>query len=347
MPIAVIPVRLTPGWFIPTMHHMPPLSSGCSVGVRAAQRLLPLGIAMAAACIGEPRLPPISAADHAAEWQKWRDARAKFLVTPGRPQSYTGLTWIHDGAVTIGGDSSNAVVLKGSNVPAHLGTLTRSGRRVRFEPLPGVAVTIDSLPAVAGWLRTDGDSGGASRVNVGSAGFRILRRVDSIGVRMWDADLASPEAIAKSLAPLEYFPLQPEWRLPGRFTRAARPETLAVPTVTGVREEYIYVGRVKARVGGTRVDLTAFATSKKNDLYFSFSDETGGEETYGFRFLHAALDTLTNIVTLDFNQAYNPDCAFSKFTTCPLPPDGNRIGVRIPAGEKVARHLDEIRAAGQ
>jgi uncharacterized protein (DUF1684 family) len=89
------------------------------------------------------------------------------------------------------------------------------------------------------------------------------------------------------------------------------------------------------------VSLTAFAGSKPNDLFLSFSDETSGEETYGFRFLHAALDTVTKVVSLDFNYAYNPECAFSKFTTCPLPPEGNRIPVRIPAGEKVVKHLNE------
>ena len=94
-------------------------------------------------------------------------------------------------------------------------------------------------------------------------------------------------------------------------------------------------------VGGLAVSLTAFAGSKPTDLFLSFSDETSGEETYGFRFLHAALDTVTKVVTLDFNYAYNPECAFSKYTTCPLPPEGNRIAVRIPAGEKTVRHLHE------
>ena len=47
------------------------------------------------------------------------------------------------------------------------------------------------------------------------------------------------------------------------------------------------------------------------------------------------------MVALDFNFAYNPDCAFSAFTTCPLPPDENRIGVRVPAGERVVKYLNE------
>ena len=42
-------------------------------------------------------------------------------------------------------------------------------------------------------------------------------------------------------------------------------------------------------------------------------------------------------VVLDFNEAYNPPCAFNRYTTCPLPPPGNRIAARIPAGEKAYR----------
>ena len=37
---------------------------------------------------------------------------------------------------------------------------------------------------------------------------------------------------------------------------------------------------------------------------------------------------------LDLNRAYNPPCAFSQFTTCPLPPRQNILKVRIEAGEK-------------
>ena len=37
---------------------------------------------------------------------------------------------------------------------------------------------------------------------------------------------------------------------------------------------------------------------------------------------------------LDLNRAYNPPCAFSAFTTCPLPPKQNVLNTKIEAGEK-------------
>jgi thiol-disulfide isomerase/thioredoxin len=79
--------------------------------------------------------------------------------------------------------------------------------------------------------------------------------------------------------------------------------------------------------------LTAYDGGKKQ-LFITFADASSGEETYGFRFLRATLDSATNDVVLDFNFAYNPDCAFSKFTTCPLPPPENRIRTKVLAGER-------------
>jgi uncharacterized protein (DUF1684 family) len=37
---------------------------------------------------------------------------------------------------------------------------------------------------------------------------------------------------------------------------------------------------------------------------------------------------------LDFNQAYNPPCAFNPYTTCPIPLKENHLPVKILAGER-------------
>ena len=293
-----------------------------------------------AACARTPQLSPLDAAVHQASWDEWKGKRTAFLSTPGRPMSYSGLTWLRVGANTIGGDSTNNVRLPGRDVPAKVGLLVRTGNVVRFEPIPGVPVTIDSQPARAMVLLTDAVPK-PSVVTVGTAGFKIMQRVDSLGVRTFDADRVSPEAIAKEIAPLEYFPLDPTWRIAGKLIRRDKPETVAVATSSGVAEVHIVLGTVDTRIGTEDLHLTAFEGTAKTDLFFSFSDESSGEETYGFRFLHAVLDTVTNVVALDFNFAYNPDCAFSAFTTCPLPPDGNRIGTRIPVGERLVKYLNE------
>jgi uncharacterized protein (DUF1684 family) len=48
----------------------------------------------------------------------------------------------------------------------------------------------------------------------------------------------------------------------------------------------------------------------------------------------ARTSAASSTVVLDFNRAYNPPCAFTPYTTCPLPPPSNVLPVRIEAGEK-------------
>jgi len=38
---------------------------------------------------------------------------------------------------------------------------------------------------------------------------------------------------------------------------------------------------------------------------------------------------------LDFNEAFNPLCAYNTGFACPLPPRENRLPVAIRAGEKI------------
>ncbi len=80
-------------------------------------------------------------------------------------------------------------------------------------------------------------------------------------------------------------------------------------------------------------------TSAGQGLFVVFADLTSGEETYGAgRFLYIDGPDSNNNVILDFNKAYNPPCAFTKYATCPLPTEENKLKVRITAGEKNFGH---------
>ena len=282
-----------------------------------------------------PTLPALARADHQTAQRTWNQQRAASLVQPGQPLSYTGLTWLHPGENVVGADSASAVRLTGRGVPARVGTLVREGTRVRFVPAVAVAVRVDSQPLASGGpLRTDADSGGATRVEIGSAGFRIVRRLDSLGVRSWDAERES----VRRFDGLTLFPLDSAWRVAGRLAPLAAPRHDKVMTEAGVLEEQVVVGTVRATIAGAPYALTAYEGGRPNELFLVFTDATSGDETYGFRFLRAARDTATNAVTLDFNFAYNPDCAFTPYATCPLPPPENRIRTAIRAGERRYGH---------
>ena len=72
----------------------------------------------------------------------------------------------------------------------------------------------------------------------------------------------------------------------------------------------------------------------KKHLFLPFTDLTSGVESYGGgRYIDLeATDKDTMIV--DFNQAYNPYCAYNEKYSCPIVPEENDLKVEIKAGVK-------------
>ena len=91
----------------------------------------------------------------------------------------------------------------------------------------------------------------------------------------------------------------------------------------------------------TQETLTLYAREGDDapeTLFVPFRDATSGQTTYGAgRYLDAPL--VGEQVTLDFNRAYQPYCAYSDAWTCPLPPAENWLRVKVEAGEKLPRRL--------
>lgn len=82
--------------------------------------------------------------------------------------------------------------------------------------------------------------------------------------------------------------------------------------------------------------LKAFVTG--DQLFVMFRDQTSGKETYGGgRYINAKAPQEGKAV-LDFNEAYNPYCAFSPYAACPIPPRRNHLPIRIVAGATYANH---------
>ena len=112
-----------------------------------------------------------------------------------------------------------------------------------------------------------------------------------------------------------------------------QPQQIKVLNTFGDVDEYKSEGVVEFSLLGQTLRLRPFTTRPKR-FYFVFRDASSGQETYeAARFLYAdLLDDGTTV--LDFNQAYNPPCAFNPYTTCPIPIRENRLPIKILAGEK-------------
>lgn len=141
-----------------------------------------------------------------------------------------------------------------------------------------------------------------------------------------------------SFAPLAYFPIEPDYRVPAALKVAPTNDILEMSTSTGDRRRMRRIGSLGFTLKGQPLILTTFVDATENDmsrLFVPFGDLTNGTETYtGGRYLD--LDrTATGIYDLDFNRAYFPFCYYNPSYDCPVPPRENRLQVPVRAGERM------------
>jgi uncharacterized protein len=141
---------------------------------------------------------------------------------------------------------------------------------------------------------------------------------------------------ARAFAGFDWFPVDISYRVTGRLVRDAEPRDLRVLTTLNDLATFDSEGVVEFELQGRTLRLRPF-TTRPNRFYFVFRDASAGQETYKVaRFLYS--DLLPDGTTvLDFNEAYNPPCAFNRYTTCPIPLDENVLPVKILAGERAYR----------
>ena len=147
---------------------------------------------------------------------------------------------------------------------------------------------------------------------------------------------------------LRYFDPDPAAKIRCRLEPADPSDPLEIATggEDGVIT-YRRTGRLAFAFNGRPCTLTVFSlVGYGGGLFLPFRDSTSGTETYGGgRYL---FDTVKNTdglsleltagssdVTIDFNYAYNPSCAYDARWACPLAPRENWLPVPVRAGEKV------------
>lgn len=270
----------------------------------------------------------------ADDWQKqlgtWRSERFERLTAPEGWLTLVGLFWLQEGSNRLGSSRANEMVVPGA--PPLLGTIERSGAKATFVAAPGVRVSVrgSETPAVRAEMASDA-TGRPTVLESGMLSWFLIERGGRLALRVRDREAAT----RREFAGLDYFPAGPEWRIAARLEPAAPGETLAVPNVVGTMEPTPTAGRLVFTLGGEEQRLATILEAGSDELFVVFGDATNGKETYGGgRFLYVAKPGADGRTTIDFNRAYNPPCAFTPFATCPLPPKGNRLPVRVEAGEK-------------
>jgi uncharacterized protein (DUF1684 family) len=286
-------------------------------------------LALAGACGKSAGSPPPSKADQRAANEAAANWQAKHEVDYRRDWvSIAGLYDLKPGVNTAGSGSTNDIVLPAS-LPAELGRFIMEGPHVRFEPARAALATFHNVPVRAPLDLRDDRETEEDELVVGDIRLIIHVSGERRSLRVRDPN----GTLAKGFRGFSWFPIDPKYRVIGRLIRDPQPQMLNVVNTYGDVDEYKSEGVVEFTIEGQTVRLRPF-TTRPNRLYFVFRDASSGQETYGTaRFLYADVHA-DGTTLLDFNEAYNPPCAFNPNTTCPIPLRENRLPVKILAGEK-------------
>lgn len=285
------------------------------------------------ACVSEADSESRTDATYEEQIRSWHREREARLKQPDGWLSLAGLYWLEDGANAFGSDPAGDLVFPADGAQHKMGTLVLDGGRVTLQPAAGVELVLSDGTRVSGPTPLDSDAAGEPTVVThDTLSFYLIERDGRLGVRLKDS--ASP--VRTGFTGIETFPVDPAWRVTARFERFDRPKLLRVPTVLDTELEESVEGALVFSLAGEEHRLDPLREGDR--LFIIFGDVTNGHETYGGgRYLYAELPGSDGTVSLDFNKAYNPPCVFTPYATCPLPPAGNRLPVRVEAGEKLYR----------
>jgi len=268
----------------------------------------------------------------------WRDERLARLTRPDGWLSLVGLHWIPTGQTYVGSARDNGTRL--ALGPAQLGMLSLARNGSISLTIPkDVEVTTDGVPAV-GRVALSSDADGPPTVvgfNKGDASFVVIKRGDRFGLRVRSALARTRTAFPG----LDYFDIDPAFRITARFEPHPPGSTIEIVNMLGMVEKMANPGSLSFEKDGKAFTLQA-VDEGDGQLFLVIADRTSGHSTYAAsRFLYAAPAGKDGTTVIDFNKAYNPPCAFTAYSTCPMPPPENRLDLVVSAGEKKPRPFTE------
>jgi uncharacterized protein (DUF1684 family) len=188
-------------------------------------------------------------------------------------------------------------------------------------------VLVDGEAVVRG---KDSDTPSEIDFGAGKTGFVIASPEGNYALRVWDVNSED----IQNFGSIDAFPYNPDWVVTATFTEIPGGKAVGFEHLkdNGATRDEVVPGDITFTKDGVDYDLAAFKAGRA--LQLVFADATSGDSTYSVgRFLFVAPNP-DGTITLDFNRAVLPPCAFSYNFNCPMPPKQNRFAVPIEAGEK-------------
>jgi uncharacterized protein len=277
--------------------------------------------------------PAASDVGYRAGIEKFREDREAALKTDTGWLTIAGLFFLTKPQTSFGSDPANDIVLT-AGAPAHAGTFALHDGKVAVTAASGVGFVLNGRTVTNAVLKSDA-IGSPDRIGLQDLTLWVHQSGDRLAIRLRDKN----NHLRKEFTGLSWYPVNEAYRVDGEFAPYDTPRTMQIPNILGDLDEMVSPGLVTLSIGGRRMQMvTIVDPDHDKELWFIFRDLTTGTETDpAARFLYTPLP-VNGKLTLDFNRAQNPPCAYNAFATCPLPPQENRLPVRVEAGEKNYAH---------
>ncbi len=294
-------------------------------------------VAIACAMLGTVEA---NTSDYARSIDEWRAVREASLRNDNSWLTLAGRFQMKPGVNTFGTGKKNDIVfppeLKGVG-PDTLGTfdVDTVNKKVTLTLAPRVWMTFEGK-AFSGTRSINLDPKKTEWLALGRMAMTVITRDGKYILR-----LANNESKVRSKFPGRiWYAADEKFKVEATFNAYPPGKTVPIVNVIDEVSDEPCPGYVEFKLNGVTQKLDVVGNNS-NGLFFVIRDGTSGDTTYRpSRFLYVDFKpTDGETFTLDFNKAYNPPCAFSEFTTCPLPPEQNIMKVRIEAGEKYRKTL--------
>jgi len=265
-----------------------------------------------------------------AEIEKDRRDTDEMLRSTRSPLLLVGRFTLQEGSSSAGSDPACTIVLP-AKAPAHVGTFTRHGTVISFEPALGASVTLNGKP-VSTYVALQVPAAPKPSDHIGFGDFKFYIRPISSGFTLFLTDAQSP--YFKSFTGTRWFAIDPAYRVTARFVPSPQAKTVLVPYTDGGEQAFTLSGNLEFQLAGHTLRLLGLQSPSSKSLFIMFQDQTSGKETYGGgRFLEVDMPENGKTI-LDFNTASNPYCAYDPYANCPIPLKENRLALPIRAGQK-------------
>jgi len=142
---------------------------------------------------------------------------------------------------------------------------------------------------------------------------------------------------------ISYFPYKKSWQVEAIYIPLEKEPVFQMPTYSGITRDYRKFATATFFYGKKKITLVLYQNMTlirqpqyKDYLFLPFKDETNGLESYGGgRYMDVRMSAVKDgKITLNFNKAYNPYCAYNEGFNCPIPPSENHLNLSIRAGER-------------